>query len=187
MAYMEVFGKHTQNNNDFIRYSSPPISFSQTADHLSIESFTASSTTSSITHSQTMSLTVSATTGKPAMPSPVATSPSHEPTTTTVVTKPPAIPPKSVRHRAVPTPPSSPRIVEEEERPNSSPTVIKITSPPTVSQHGEDYVHLCDTTSSQPSQSLSPVTPEQNHVEVVNNEDDDEQVVLRRNVPGGKV
>lgn len=114
MAYMEIFGNCTQNNNEFLRYSVPAYN---SLTHTAAEQLTAAthSFTSSISHSQTMTATLSSTSSlslsphKPAIPSPLVTSPNI------VHGKPPALPPKSVRqnsltlHRDVPTPPSSPK------------------------------------------------------------------------------
>lgn len=173
MAYMEIFGNCTQNNNEFLRYSVPAYSLTQTAEQIATHNFT-----SSISHSQTMTSTLSSpahTNHKPAIPSPLtATSPNN-----IVHGKPPALPPKSVRqnsltHRDVPTPPSSPKpplqntnnslslsnntLIHANTSPvgtsTTSSPVLKI-SPVRLSYDSNDdrggYEHLCDATTTATS------------------------------------
>lgn len=212
MAYMEIFGNCSQNNNEFLRYSVPAYSLSQTSDQLSEQSF-------NITHSQTMSLAQQAMTisvsshqiSKPPIPSP------YLPTTNIMNypnissnsgsscggdIKPPALPPKSSRNNSISqkitlSPPSSPLPVETEQQrhisapplmlnnSSQSPTQIKVSSPGGHITDRDGYEHICEAIS-QPSLS-SP----SNSVMTNNNNlttttvlvnDDDEQVVLRRNL-----
>ncbi|XP_063707501.1 guanine nucleotide-releasing factor 2 isoform X2 [Culicoides brevitarsis] len=118
MAYMEMLGNCTQNNNEFLRYSVPAYGLTHTATAAEHLAATHNFTTSSISHSQTMTATLSSSSStslspshnhKPQIPSPLAS-----PNSAVVHGKPPALPPKSVRqnsltHRDVPTPPSSPK------------------------------------------------------------------------------
>lgn len=156
MAYMEIFGNCTQNNNEFLRYSVPAYNLTHTAEQIATHNFTS---TSSITHSQTMTMSSPAhqNNHKPTIPSPLATSPGI----VVVHGKPPALPPKSVRqnsltHREVPTPPSSPKppvSVQSNNTPvvaSSASPVLKI-SPVRLSHESCDddragYEHLCDAT-----------------------------------------
>lgn len=195
MAYMEIFGNCSQNNNEFLRYSVPAYSTVEQQSFVVAASAAAAAATSSttissnhsssITHSHTMSLGASSITSsnssivKPALPSPFS-SPSHSPAPPATA-KPPALPPKSVRtsaHRVVPTPPASPKIEltsPQTEAISISPTIIRISA-----ASGEDYEHLCDATSeAAPANHCTKVT--------VNVDDADDQVVLRRNIPREKV
>lgn len=195
MAYMEIFGNCTQNNNEFLRYSVPAYSLTQTAEQIATHNFT-----SSISHSQTMTSTLSSpahNNHKPAIPSPLtATSPNN-----IVHGKPPALPPKSVRqnsltHRDVPTPPSSPKppsinclslsnntLIHANTSPAGTTTsspVLKI-SPVRLSHDSHDdrggYEHLCDATSTSSSTTTNhnsvnnslTISPNSNVVVVTNN------------------
>lgn len=216
MAYMEIFGNCSQNNNEFLRYSVPAYNLSQTTENLSTQSF-------NITHSHTMSLaqqslSMSASvnqTGKPPIPSPLS-SPTNSFSTINSINnsndatiKPPALPPKSSRHnslshRIISSPPSSPKPVESEQDRHTSappamsdniinnsmsPTLIKVSSPGGHSADRDGYEHLCDAISQL---NLSPtsnsVTNSNNYTTtVLVNDDNDDQVVLRRNLPKEKV
>lgn len=169
MAYMEIFGNCTQNNNEFLRYSVPAYSLTHTAEQIATHNFT-----SSISHSQTMTSTLSspAHNHKPAIPSPLATSPNNN----IVHGKPPALPPKSVRqnsltYRDVPTPPSSPKpplsintLLSNNTPLSNTSTVTTATttsspvlkiSPVRLSHESNDdrggYEHLCDATTTSSS------------------------------------
>uniref|UniRef100_A0A336LKX5 CRK SH3-binding GNRP n=1 Tax=Culicoides sonorensis TaxID=179676 RepID=A0A336LKX5_CULSO len=179
MAYMEIFGNCTQNNNEFLtRYSVPAYNLTHTTEQISSHNFTSSIT-------MTSSLTSPAhQTHKPAIPSPLATSPNN----IIVHGKPPALPPKSSRqnsltYREVPTPPSSPNTVPVSpvnnfHTSNNTPTVnscsspvLKISSPVRLS-HDPDrdgYEHLCDATSSSSPSTTTPNISYNNSSPSVNN------------------